>query len=163
GRVEVWPGVLGGRGVPDWVERRDVLRQANGGLRDRNRLPAGVAPRNGDHPDSLAIGPHFTHRAGGVHRRPLACLRVSPLLPARRRGGHHMGMAAPIYWTAEMVRALPDDGNKYEVVYGDLLVTPAPRMWHEVVESRLRHAIADYLRVEPLGIALGSRADISWG
>src|SRR5205823_894182 len=29
-------------------------------------------------------------------------------------------------WTADMVRALPDDGNRYEVVDGQLLVTPAP-------------------------------------
>jgi len=34
-----------------------------------------------------------------------------------------MGMAAPTYYTAEMVRRLPDDGNRYEVVYGELLVT----------------------------------------
>ena len=39
-----------------------------------------------------------------------------------------MGMAAPIYWTADMVRQLPDDGNRYEVVYGELLVTPVPRL-----------------------------------
>ena len=26
-----------------------------------------------------------------------------------------MGMATPIYYTADMVRALPDDGNKYEL------------------------------------------------
>jgi hypothetical protein len=37
-----------------------------------------------------------------------------------------MGMVAPIYYTADMVRALPDDGNRYEAVYGELLVTPAP-------------------------------------
>ena len=36
-------------------------------------------------------------------------------------------MAAPIYYTAEMARALPEDGNRYEVVYGELLVTPSPR------------------------------------
>ena len=36
-----------------------------------------------------------------------------------------MGMAAPVYYTADMVRALPDDGNRYEVVYGEVLVTPA--------------------------------------
>jgi len=30
-----------------------------------------------------------------------------------------------------MVRALPEDGNRYEVVYGELLVTPAPRLWHQ--------------------------------
>lgn len=27
-------------------------------------------------------------------------------------------------WTVEMVRSLPDDGNRYEVVDGMLLVTP---------------------------------------
>jgi hypothetical protein len=37
-----------------------------------------------------------------------------------------MGMAAPTYFTADMVRALPDDGNRYETVHGELLVTPAP-------------------------------------
>jgi Uma2 family endonuclease len=55
-----------------------------------------------------------------------------------------MGMAAPTYWTAEMVRQLPDDGNRYEVVYGDLLVTPAPRLGHQLLVSRLSVAIAKY-------------------
>src|SRR5216117_3264253 len=41
-----------------------------------------------------------------------------------RYGAHSMGMAAPLYYTADQVRALPDDGNRYEVVYGELLVTP---------------------------------------
>src|SRR5882724_3988048 len=89
-------------------------------------------------------------------------LAGASLLPARPQGGHHMGMAAPIYWTAEMVRALPDDGNRYEVVYGELLVTPAPRPWHEVLQTRLLVEIANYLRDEAVGIVLGSRADISW-
>ncbi|HEX9280768.1 MAG TPA: Uma2 family endonuclease [Gemmatimonadales bacterium] len=73
-----------------------------------------------------------------------------------------MGMAAPNYWTADMVRALPDDGNRYEVVYGELLVTPAPRPWHEVIVERLMFELGRYLRREPVGIVLGSRADISW-
>jgi Uma2 family endonuclease len=74
-----------------------------------------------------------------------------------------MGMAAPIYWTADMVRALPDDGNRYEVVNGELLVTPAPRPWHEILVVRLISAIDVYLRAAPVGIVFGSRADISWG
>jgi Uma2 family endonuclease len=74
-----------------------------------------------------------------------------------------MGMAAPIYWTAEMVRQLPDDGNRYEVVYGELLVTPAPRLGHQLLVSRLFHALAEYLAREPVGIVLTSPADISWG
>ena len=61
-----------------------------------------------------------------------------------------------------MVRQLPDDGNRYEVVYGELLVTPAPRPWHEILFGRLMFEIGMYLRREPVGIVLGSRADISW-
>jgi len=74
-----------------------------------------------------------------------------------------MGMVAPTYWTAEMVRELPDDGNRYEVVYGELLVTPAPRPWHEILFGRFLFELGAYLRREPVGIVLGSRADISWG
>jgi len=74
-----------------------------------------------------------------------------------------MGMAAPIYYTADMVRAMPDDGNRYEVVYGELLVTPSPRPWHQVVVHRLGVAIAQYLEQESVGVVLASPADISWG
>ena len=74
-----------------------------------------------------------------------------------------MGMAAPIYYTAETVRALPDDGNRYETVHGELLVTPAPRAWHQEVMLRLVTALRAYLQANPVGVALASPADISWG
>ncbi len=74
-----------------------------------------------------------------------------------------MGMPAPTYYTAEMVRALPEDGNRYEVVHGELLVTPAPRIWHEVVWGRVFDALRAYARVEPVGYVFGSRSDISYG
>lgn len=61
-----------------------------------------------------------------------------------------------------MVRALPEDGFKYEVVHGELLVTPAPRAWHEVIVRRLLVALDAYLRDVPVGEVFGSRGDISW-
>ena len=67
----------------------------------------------------------------------LAIVSDAAGLRCPRRGAHRMGMAAPIYYTADMVRALPEDGNRYEVVYGELLVTPAPRPWHEIVQRRI--------------------------
>jgi Uma2 family endonuclease len=73
-----------------------------------------------------------------------------------------MGMAAPVYYTAEMVRALPDDSNRYETVHGELLVTPAPRTWHQVVLARLFRALDLYLQRTPAGHVLWSPADISW-
>lgn len=74
-----------------------------------------------------------------------------------------MGMSAPLYYTADMVRAMPDDGNRYEVVYGELLVTPAPRLWHQVLVKRLSLALDAYLQRHPVGELLTSPADISWG
>jgi Uma2 family endonuclease len=74
-----------------------------------------------------------------------------------------MGMAAPLYHTADMVRAMPDDGNRYEVVYGELLVTPAPRVWHQILVKRLAASLESYLRECQVGELLTSPADISWG
>ena len=74
-----------------------------------------------------------------------------------------MGMAVPTYWTAEMVRQLPDDGRRSEVVHGELLVTPAPRFDHQLLVSRLALALGGFLEREPVGIVLTSPADISWG
>jgi hypothetical protein len=38
-----------------------------------------------------------------------------------------MGMPAQqTEWTADLARALPDDGKRYEVLDGALFVTPAP-------------------------------------
>jgi Uma2 family endonuclease len=73
-----------------------------------------------------------------------------------------MAMATPAYYTADMVRQLPEDENRYEVVHGELLVTPAPRFDHQLLVNRLAVAIANYLAQEPVGIVLTSPADISW-
>src|SRR5512135_1710015 len=89
-------------------------------------------------------------------------VRYAARLPPSRRGPHYMGMAVPIYYTADMVRAFPEDGNRYEVVRGELLVTPAPRPWHEIVQGRLTFALEAYLREQPVGHLFGSRSDISW-
>lgn len=62
-----------------------------------------------------------------------------------------MGMVAPVYYTADQIRALPEDGNRYEVVHGELLVTPAPRALHQEVVRRLLVALSRYLEAEPVG------------
>lgn len=76
-----------------------------------------------------------------------------------------MGMpetTEPVYWTAAMARELPDDGRRYEVVHGELLVTPAPRAPHQLVVQRLHMRLAAYLDTEPVGHVWLSPADISW-
>jgi Uma2 family endonuclease len=73
-----------------------------------------------------------------------------------------MGMSAPLYFTADMVRSLPDDGKRYEVVHGELLVTPAPRALHQRVQIRLITQFAPYLAAFPVGEMFAAPADISW-
>ena len=52
-------------------------------------------------------------------------------------------------YTIEDLERFPDDGNRYELLDGVLLVTPAPLAPHRVVSSRLVVAIGKYL--EPTG------------
>jgi len=63
-------------------------------------------------------------------------------------------------WTVEMVRALPDDGNRYEVIDGELFVTPAPSVAHQRAVLELALLIAPYARAHRIGEALISPADV---
>lgn len=72
-----------------------------------------------------------------------------------------MGMPAPAYTTAAMVRALPSDGHRHETVHGELLVSAFPRPWHQQICMRLTRILDDYLSVHPVGIVFDG-GDISW-
>ena len=65
-----------------------------------------------------------------------------------------MGMSlSRTEWTAEMLNDLPDDGCRYEVIDGELFVTPAPSVVHQRAVSRLFMLIAPYavrLGLDPL-------------
>ena len=68
--------------------------------------------------------------------------------------------AQPTEWTVEMVRALPDDSNRYEVIDGELFVTPAPSVAHQRAVLELALLIAPYVRGHRIGEALISPADV---
>lgn len=75
-----------------------------------------------------------------------------------------MGMpAAANRWTADEVRALPDDGKRYELISGELVVTPAPRGIHQVAVFELAVRIRSWLDRTGAGRILASPADISLG
>ncbi len=74
-----------------------------------------------------------------------------------------MSMPAAPYYTAEMVRALPDDGKRYETVHGELLVSPSPRLAHQIVLQRLTLELGNYLKGIGVEGLFCVDADISWG
>jgi len=64
-----------------------------------------------------------------------------------------MGMPVGHYFTAADLLTMPEDGNKYELVHGELLVTPMPRKLHQLVVGRLTQLLYNYLEAHPVGVA----------
>lgn len=73
------------------------------------------------------------------------------LMPAFRR-----------QWTVDDLQDLPDDGQRYEVIDGELFVTPSPSYDHQVAIIALQRRLADYLERERVGYALLAPADVTF-
>jgi len=66
-------------------------------------------------------------------------------------------------WTAADVRELARDDRpwpRYELIDGELLVTPAPRRPHQIAVGELVRALQPYLERVPVGIVIFSPSDL---
>lgn len=63
-------------------------------------------------------------------------------------------------WTREEVLALPDDGNRYELVDGELLVMPSPRMLHQDASSEIEFLLRQYVNEHGIGKMHHAPADL---
>jgi Uma2 family endonuclease len=57
-------------------------------------------------------------------------------------------------FTTDDLRSFPEDGQRYELVEGMLLVTPAPGSAHQVVLGRIASAVHGHLATEGLAYAV---------
>ncbi len=75
-----------------------------------------------------------------------------------------MGMAALLEsgWTAERWRALPDDGKRYEVLDGELYVSPAPGPRHQRVLAEAFLVICPWAKSSRVARVSMSPADIEF-
>jgi Uma2 family endonuclease len=63
-------------------------------------------------------------------------------------------------WTYEDYARLPDNGMRYEIIRGDLYMSPAPRPKHQrVIVALLKHLLT-YLEQKPIGEVLISPIDL---
>ena len=53
-------------------------------------------------------------------------------------------------WTVEQVNALPDDGHRYEVIDGELLVSPGPTYIHQYAVLKLAAQVELYAEMRGL-------------
>ena len=92
-------------------------------------------------------------------------MMVDELLSPHRRAEHIMAMPATHRrWTAREVRQLIADSPlatpRYEVVDGELLVTPSPNEPHQRAVLLLLFALHEYLERNPIGQVYGSPFDV---
>ena len=86
-----------------------------------------------------------------------------PHLPPRPRRDDSMGMPDTARrYTVDEVLAFAADGNRYELVQGELLVTPPPSQPHQIVLGELFYRLRTYLGDRAEVRVFFSPADIRW-
>ena len=58
--------------------------------------------------------------------------------------------------TIEDLEAMPDDGNRYEIIEGELFVSRSPGLTHQIVSDNIVVLIRNFLELQPLGIAVST-------
>lgn len=66
----------------------------------------------------------------------------------------------PPRWTYAEFARLPDDGNRYEIIAGDVHMTPAPRPIHQEIVARLLDLLRPFVRRHQLGWVLPGPIDV---
>ena len=71
-----------------------------------------------------------------------------------------MPAVARTNWTVDMLDELPDDGQRYELIDGELFVSPSPSGPHQLLVMELSARLHGYLRGGALGRVLTSPSDV---
>jgi Uma2 family endonuclease len=64
------------------------------------------------------------------------------------------------FWTYDDYAALPDDGRKYEIVNGVLIMGPAPSPDHQSIAVRLTHYLFVHVELAELGRVFSAPIDV---
>ena len=71
--------------------------------------------------------------------------------------------ATPTEWTADMLDSTPDDGRRWEVIDGRLLVTPSPSDDHQFVVGELHVLFHAYIQHSTIARVVLSPSDVRKG
>ena len=70
-----------------------------------------------------------------------------------------MSVSTPLRYTYDDYARLPDD-RRYEVIDGDLYLTPAPTPYHQIVSRRIERLLEDHVEKAKLGIVIHAPCDV---
>jgi Uma2 family endonuclease len=62
-----------------------------------------------------------------------------------------MSTAADLRLTNADIELMPEDGNRYELIDGELYVSSAPSFFHQTILMNIAIALSEYLRRNPIG------------
>lgn len=68
-----------------------------------------------------------------------------------------------VKYTYQDLRSTPDDGKRYELFEGDLIVSPSPTPQHQIVISNLFSILDSFVRKQELGRVLTAPCDVFYG
>jgi Uma2 family endonuclease len=57
--------------------------------------------------------------------------------------------------------AIPDDGHRYQLLEGELVMTPSPDRWHQEVSYRLEFTLLAYVQEHDLGLMYHAPLDVT--
>ena len=66
-------------------------------------------------------------------------------------------------WTYEVYAGLPDDGHRYEIVNGVLVMAPAPDLGHQSIVLRLSYYLFAHAELAGLGRVFAGPVDVELG
>jgi Uma2 family endonuclease len=70
-----------------------------------------------------------------------------------------MSVSKPLRYTYDDYARLPDE-RRYEVIDGELYLTPAPTPYHQLVSGRIERLLQDHLEKAELGILIHAPCDV---
>ena len=71
----------------------------------------------------------------------------------------NLARQADIKFTYQDYRLLPEE-KRYELIEGDLHMTPSPRTGHQIISANLEFLINRYIREKKLGFVLAAPMDV---
>ena len=69
-------------------------------------------------------------------------------------------MATATKLTYDDLAAMPEDRNRYEIIDGELYVTPAPNLKHQIVVKKLLGALDRFVYEHDLGLVIMAPTDV---
>src|SRR5579883_1753361 len=85
------------------------------------------------------------------HPQEIATVVPADWVPGPRQG----------FWTYAAYAALPDDGLKYEIVQGVLIMTPAPEPGHQKVSMAIAYCLYTLINTQNRGEVFTAPIDVS--